>query len=73
MSVITRATNTLGFSSLTKEQEQVIGKFIDGKDVYVFGKSICFITLLDLIKTPCDPSIVVAILTLNNLMSDLSE
>ena len=29
MSVITRAANTLGFSSLKKEQEQVIGEFID--------------------------------------------
>ena len=37
MSVITRAANTLGFSSLKKEQEQVIGEFIDGKDVYVFA------------------------------------
>ena len=36
MSVITRAANTLGFSSLKKEQ-QVIGEFIGGKDVYVFA------------------------------------
>ena len=75
MSVITRAANTLGFSSLTKEQEQVISEFIDGKDVFVclptgFEKSRCFITLPDLIRTP---SIVVAISTLNSLMSDLSE
>ena len=37
MSVVTRAANTLGFSSLKKEQEQVIGQFIDGKDVCVFA------------------------------------
>ena len=35
MSVIARAANILGFSSLTKEQEQVISEFIDGKDVCV--------------------------------------
>ena len=60
MCVITRAANTLGFSSLKKEQEQVIGEFIDGKDVFVclptgFGKSLCFISLPDLIRAPCDP------------------
>ena len=57
------------------EQEQVIGEFIDGKDVFVclptgFGKSPCFITLHDLIRAPCDPSIVVAISPLISLMSD---
>ena len=55
MSVITRAANTLGFSSLKKEQEQVIGEFIDEKDLFVrlptsFRKSLCFITLPELIK-----------------------
>ena len=79
MSVITRAANSLGFSSLNKkEQEQVIGEFIDGKDVFVclptgFGKSLCFITLpviFEIIRAPCDPSIVVVISPLNSLMSD---
>ena len=37
MSVITRAAKTLGFSSLTKEQKEVISDFINGKDVYVFA------------------------------------
>ena len=56
----------------------MIGEFIDGKDVFVclptgFGKSLCFITLpviFDLIRAPCDPSIVVVISPLNSLMSD---
>ena len=66
----------LGFSSLMKEQEQLIGKFIHGKDVFVclltsFGKSLGFIMLPDLIRAACNPSIVVAISPLNSLMSDL--
>ena len=78
MSVVTKAANAIGFSSLKKEQEKVINEFISGKDVFVclptgFGKSVCFITLpivFDLIRAPCEPSIVVVISPLNSLMSD---
>ena len=35
MSVVTKATNAIGFSSLKKEQEKVINEFIAGKDVFV--------------------------------------
>ena len=35
MSVVTKATNALGFSSLKKEQEKVINEHIAGKDVFV--------------------------------------
>ena len=78
MSVMTKAANAIGFSSLKKEQEKVINKFIAGIDVFVclptgFGKSVCFITLpivFDLIRAPCEPSICVVISPSNSLMSD---
>ena len=35
MSVVTKVTNAIGFSSLKKEQEKVINEFIAGKDVFV--------------------------------------
>ena len=39
MSVVTKATNAIGFSSLKKEQDKVINEFIAGKDV-----SVCLLT-----------------------------
>ena len=35
MSVVTKATNALGFSSLKKELEKVINEYIAAKDVFV--------------------------------------
>ena len=40
MSVVTKATNAIWFSSLKKEQEKVINEFIAGKDVFM-----CFPTV----------------------------
>ena len=47
---IYEATGALGFSTLKPEQEEAIGQFLKGRDVFValptgFGKSLCYYAL----------------------------
>ena len=55
---IVKAATSLGYSRLKLEQEQAIGSFVSGNDVFValptgYGRSLCFVFLPRVFDMPC--------------------
>ena len=75
---IYEATGALGFSTLKPEQEEAIGQFLKGRDVFValptgYGKSLCYYALppvFDRVRGVTGQSIVLVVSPLVALMKD---
>ena len=77
--VITASIQKLGYSSLKKEQLNVIVRFVNGRDVFAvlptaFGKTLCYACIplvFDGMDPLCEqPSIVLVITPLTAIMKD---